>query len=340
MTYWLSYCLIGLVGGGGLLAMLISVHRSRRYNRPWLENLLLMTLTVFLTGMGIEFCFKLFFAQSDTIPTLAQANWRERYYTGTMNSLGFRDKEWTADMVAGKTKVMVVGDSFVEGVGIENPADRFSNRLGDKLGANFVVFNVGQSGANTTDEIKLITEYPYKPNILIFTYFVNDIEGPAAWERGMVRPPRIEIQPYLVPLVKNSYAFNFFYWRIFRFMQAGQPDEKWDWLLNVYNNPEVWWLHQQDLLSIYQGAKSEHIPLIVVAFPAMNHITESQVVTQKVLDLYRQQGVPTLDVAPLIADIPTADLLASPVDPHPSEKVHALVADALYEMIQKLGSKK
>jgi hypothetical protein len=52
--------------------------------------------------------------------------------------------------------------------------------------------------------------------------------------------------------------------------------------------------------------------------------------------LFRERGVPTLDVVELIQDMPVNELVASPVDSHPSERVHSLVAEALYEMINHL----
>lgn len=336
MGYWFGYLIILFLGGGGLIWLLTYLRQAKK-PRPLFENLTLTVLTLFLTLMGLELYFKVFFAQTDTIPTLAERNWREQYYDGTFNSLGYRDVEWTDEVVAGKIKVMVVGDSFVEGVGIEYPEDRFSNRLAQKLGPDYVVFNLGKSGANTAGEIEAITHFPYRPDFLVFSYFPNDIEGTAAWQRGLARPPNIEISPLLLPLVKNSYTFNFLYWRLFRLWQAGQPDTKWLWFLSLYDNPEVWWLHQQELLSIYQGAQSEQVPLIVVVFPSMNHIEESQVVTKRIVALYEERGVPTLDVTKLIKGIPTAELMASPVDSHPNERVHALVAEALYQMFVDTG---
>jgi hypothetical protein len=335
MMYWLGYLLFLCLGGGGLIFLLVRLHRSKTY--PFLGNLTLVILALFVTFMALEFYFKVFYTETDTIYTLAFRNWHERYYEGTFNSLGYRDKEWTPEMIAGKTKVMVVGDSFVEGVGIEYTQDRFPDRLAQKLGPNYAVFNVGRGGAETDNEIQAIIKYPYSPDILVLAYFINDI-GDKSGEFGVPPLPKEQVSPLLSPLVQNSYALNFFYWRLIHILQAGQPDAKWEWLLKLYNHPGAWWVHQQDLLSIVKGAKSQHIPLLVVVFPSMTQIEESKVVTERIIRLFDEQGVPTLDVTPLIKDLPTKELIASPVDPHPSERVHQLVAEALYNMFieQKL----
>jgi len=277
-----------------------------------------------------------FFAEPDAINTLARRNWYARYLPQrAKNSLGYRDQEWSDELVADKTKVMVVGDSFVEGLGIENPDDRFSGLLAQQLGSNYVVFNLGDSGSNTGNQIEALLQYPYSPDILIWSYFVNDIEGKAGL-KWLEKPPLDQLPPPWSPF-ENSHALNFLYWRIYRLSRANEPDAYWAWLLSIYNDPEAWWLYRQQLLSIYEGAKSEQVPLIVVVFPGMQDAAKTTVVTDRVVDLFESQGVATVEVFELVEHIPCEQLMASPVDPHPSELVNRLVADALYEIMMKKG---
>jgi hypothetical protein len=231
---------------------------------------------------------------------------------------------------------MVVGDSFVEGVGIEYTEDRFPDRLGQKLGPDYIVFNLGKRRANTVQEIEAIINYPYRPDILVLAYFINDIDNVRWWYQMDSLDPSEAVPWLLLPLVENSYTFNFIYWRLIRLFQANQPDVQWLSLLRLYNDPGAWWLHQQDLLSIYKGAQSERIPLLVVVFPSMNRPKESKVVTERVINLFESKEVPVIDVADLVEGIPTKKLVASPVDPHPSELVHKLVAEALYKTFIEL----
>lgn len=337
MSYWIGYFLILLGVGGGLITLLIYLSR-RKTTPPLLLNLTLSIVTLFVTFMGLEFYFKVFFDESDSLDTLARQNWRERYANPTTyNSWGFRDIQWTDQMVTGKTKVMIVGDSFVEGVGLKNPQDRFSNLLGQKLGSNYAVFNLGKAGTNTQHHIKYIVDYPYAPDILILTYYINDIEGAVTPENWLKRPPGPKIPALLAPVVNNSYVLNFFYWRLYHLLEPGGPGDTWRWLLTIYDDPEDWWIHQQQLLAIYQGAKAEDIPLVVVVFPNMTYIEESRLVTERIINFFQDKGVSTLDVADLIEKFPTDELIASPVDPHPSQLVNELVAEALYQMFVEQG---
>ena len=336
MRYWLGFFTILLLGGGSLLTLLIYAHRTKSIPET-LVNVILMVLTLFFLGMGLEFYFKVFFAESDAYDTLARQNLRDSYASSAnkkqYNSQGFHDIEWTPEMVAGKTKIMIVGDSFVHGDGIADPNKRFSNLLAQKLGPNYVVFNLGKGGTNTAQQIEFIVNYPFSPDILILSYVFNDIQGAMLERQWRQRPSSPQVPQILAPMVNNSYAFNFLYWRIYRLLEAGQPDEKWLWYLDAYNDPDSWWLHKQQLLQIYKGAKSEQIPFLVIVFPSMEYPEKTKVVTDRVIDLFEQQHVPVLDVSELIRGIPARDLMVSPTDPHPSEFANKLVAEALYKML-------
>ena len=115
MSYWLGYFTlltsetILLIG---LFKFAMRPNRPKSKTRSLISNLSLSLLILLFTFMFIEIYFKLFFAQTDAyFFTLAAQNWRERYWQ-PVNSLGYRDREWSAEDVAGKLKVMVVGDSY------------------------------------------------------------------------------------------------------------------------------------------------------------------------------------------------------------------------------------
>lgn len=337
MLYWISYTLILILGSVLFLLPFFIFRRRGKTPGPGqtlFENIALSLWVLLLTFMALELGFKLFFAQSDAFRyTLASKNWYERYWHE--NSLGYRDIEWTPDKLAGKTKIMVVGDSFVAGSGIARPEDRFGNQLNDLLGEDYVVFNVASPGWDTIDEVKAIVEYPYQPDILILSYYINDIEG-VAYQSGAQRPQiRTDPPAWLSPLVKNSYALNFLYWRLVRLGPQEWADIYWnDWLKKISADPDIRWRHRQELLTIIEGAASEQIPLFVVAFPNLTAIEESQPIIQPVIDLFHEHHIPVLDVSTLLAGRDPADITVNVIDAHPNELVNREIAENLYQMIR------
>ena len=79
-----------------------------------------------------RFFFRYFYAESENVFTGASLNWLARYWHE--NSLGYRDREWTPEDLAGKQTILVTGDSFAAGWGINDPADRFGDVLAQHLG--------------------------------------------------------------------------------------------------------------------------------------------------------------------------------------------------------------
>lgn len=337
MAYWIGYTLILLAGIGLAFGLLIGLRRcwtGSTLGRNLIENILVSSLAFFLAFMAAEVYFA-FFAQTDNqIATLAARNWLNRYWT--LNSMGYRDVEWAELDLQGKRKILVLGDSLAEGYGIKNVEDRFSNILGRKLGADFVVMNIAVAGLNTAGEIEKVKGFPYKPEILIYQYYINDIED-AARERGYrLTNPAPRPWPVFEPLVKNSYALNFIYWRLVQMGPRSPDGDYLSWVKQAYNDPGIWWLHQQQLLTLYEGTASEKVKLVVVVFPALTDVRGSREITSKVVDFFSQRGVPTLDVAGLVEDVPSKQLVVNPFDAHPNEWLHQQVADKLYELVSRL----
>ena len=338
MSYWLAYSailVIGIIFFTGLIIATRKLPKRAGSKQALLENVLLSLLALFLTFMVLELGFKLFFAQSDGFRyTLASRNWYDRYWQE--NSLGYRDEEWVPEELAGKTKVMVVGDSFVAGSGIADPEDRFANQLGHLLGDDYVVFNVSSPGWDTFDEVEAIVDYPYPPDILILSYYINDIEG-AAYASGAQRPQiRRDPPAWLLSLVNNSHAINFLYWRLIRLGPQEWADVYWnDWLKQIGTDPEIRWRHQQELLTIVEGAASEQIPLFVVVFPNLSALEESQFLTQPIINLFQEHDVSVLDVSQLLAGRDLAEITVNAIDSHPNEAINLEVAEHLYQMMRQ-----
>lgn len=336
MGYWIAYILILLAGLAlGAAALVWVSRRPPSFTVRLVQNITLSLLTLFFTLMAAEVFFKVFFAQSDAWnQTLASQNWFKRYWV--TNSLGYRDLEWDPAEVRARKKILVLGDSFAAGQGVERVEDRFSNRLNARLGSDYVVMNIATPGISTQEEIDRVMGFPYKPDILIFQYFINDIRHAAHSEGLISQAPRIEPGPWLKPLVDNSYAANFIYWRAVRLLPLPWQADDYSWLRDAYNNPKIWWLHQQELLTIYNGAASEHVKLLVVVFPGLTDVARSREVTSKVVDFFRERGTPVLDVSDLVEGVPVKQRVANSLDAHPSEWVHQVVADRLYEMVLEL----
>lgn len=332
MNYWTVFSLIAL------LFISLAVNTGCLFQFVWrdpagrtrriVQNLALSLFAFLFIFLAFELYFKLFFIQSDGFGfTLANQNWEERYWRN--NSLEYRDREWTPELLAGRTKILVVGDSFVAGVGVNDPADRFPDRLNQMLGDRYAVMNLGVPGASTKDEIPRALKYPHPPDMVILSYHISDIDDTAN-DMGFTRPPLGVNVPLLVD---HSYALNFLYWRLFRLQRTEVSDNYWTWLFKVYDDPNVWQVYQSELLQLYHLTQEKNIQLIVVLFPHLLTVEQNRPIISRVENVFAEQGVPTLNVAELVAGMDPADLIVNEVDSHPNEFVHRLVAERLYQLV-------
>lgn len=102
--------------------------------------------------------------------------------SATINSLGYRGKEFTLEKPAGKTRVLVVGDSMTFGWGVgDNQTYPYllENILKEKGVSNAEVINGGYVGGLSPDSYYVYLKNQglgLKPDILILGFFVwNDI---------------------------------------------------------------------------------------------------------------------------------------------------------------------
>jgi lysophospholipase L1-like esterase len=89
----------------------------------------------------------------------------------TINSKGLRDKEREYKKPAGIKRVIVLGDSFTWGWGVEEK-DKFTEILNNKLPSNYEVINMGVSGYGTDQELLTLERegLKYNPDLVIVAF--------------------------------------------------------------------------------------------------------------------------------------------------------------------------
>ena len=146
--------------------------------------------------------------------TLADERWKVKY-GGPINEDGFRDIDHSVATLQTKKVAIVVGDSFAEGSGIKDAEDRFSNLLATRLAGEWEFVNIARAGWNTRDEYIAIAGYSPVPDLIVLSYYINDITGvtpslnnSSFW---ITQPP-----VWLRPLVDHSYFASLVYWKLYR----------------------------------------------------------------------------------------------------------------------------
>lgn len=305
-----------------------------------------LTTLVIMLGLG-EAYFRYFVLKSDGYDfTLMAQHWKavcwnpiftlhsDQYPNGKVE---YRDRTWTDADVQGKKKIMIIGDSFVAGHGICNAKDRFGDVLQSRLGDGYAVFNVAVNGWGTPEETYYPLLYPYKPDIVVLSYFVNDIRNAITLTKHDY-PDMIARPDWLVntPL-KDSFLVDYVYWQIIYKRQFAESNAKlWQALLDSYFVPDIWAEHRSEIMQIVTWAKQNNTPLIVIVWPTLENIESSAKQTGMVEQLFRENGATVISASDMFRSDPPASLVVNNIDSHPNESTHRRMADALYNVIQGL----
>ncbi|MDL1900822.1 SGNH/GDSL hydrolase family protein [Anaerolineae bacterium CFX9] len=317
-----------LIAAVGVALTLGAWQKRSRALRVVSINLLITYGVIVLLLGGAEVYFRTAYAESDGLPTLALENWLARYWQ--TNSLGYRDREWTPEVYAGRRTILAVGDSFTAGWGIADPADRWTDRLAALLGEGSALINLGDPGAATPRALQHLQDYPLQtPDVVIWQYYLNDIDDAAL---------SIGLDPGLNPLegmpswAQESYLGNFVYWRLANPQMRGTSTYI-EWLFSMFDHSVVWEIHARQLNAVIDQVEAMGADLIVVIFPDMLRPADSIPYVDRVAQVFEARGYG--DAVTKLFDaaeaMPLLERIVSPRDAHPSAAFSALVAQMLYE---------
>ncbi|MCF0058271.1 SGNH/GDSL hydrolase family protein [Dyadobacter sp. CY356] len=296
-----------------------------------LANVVTLVVPLLVTLIFLEIIFMFVPQSHEGVLSKASQIWWEKYWN-PVNKLGYHDKEVTKS--SGKKNVLVIGDSFAAGHGLENVSDRFSDQLEEKLGkSQYAVYNLGVSGADTRDEYKRLKEFPVKPDIIILQYFPNDIEK-VGREKGLSlsgTAPYADLKGLMASLVKRFYLPNFIYWQL--------PHASFStfetFVQTAYSDTTILNSHLQDLSNMIAYRDSTGAKMYAVFIPFLFQLDKSAIYTKPVENYLRGKGVTVVPINDGIAKIPEKERVVGKNDGHGSKTLNTLIADRLFDVMKK-----
>jgi hypothetical protein len=304
-----------------------------RWLRSVSSGLLVSLVTLCALGVGGELYFRNYADSGFPFTeTFASLNWMQRYRH--LNSEGFRDHEWDYEALRHQRVIYCIGDSFMEGWGIDDPEDRFCNVLGGLLGDEYGVVNLGRINTATGTQLSLLrdqmTAHPdIQPEVVIWQYYLNDVEfagfNIVGWYQAAF-PPR-------PPIADESHLANFAYWQYAR-RNVSVPGGVgyWQFMYNAYDHSVVWDTHRQEIDALVEYVESIGARLIVVIFPNPSDPVGSVAYVDRVAQAVEAHGVTEiLKLYDIAAGTPLEQLIVSPLDSHPSVWFNHYVGEQLYE---------
>jgi len=257
------------------------------------------------------------------------------------NSLVYRDAEPRPSR-PGVHRVVVVGDSFTEGWGVREPDTypRVLERLLDRAEpGRWEVWNCGKANA---DFPQLLYDFEralaLRPDIVVYGMVLND---PEMSPRLRARKPHALynlLQPRDAPELGGSRLLMFVRNRLAERRTRGATIR---WYLDLFTDENRRWkttkdkIRQMDRMTRERGGS-----FLVAVWPMLLGIEGPYpfaAAHATIASFCDKSAVHHLDLLPALAGRSSASLCVHPVDMHPNEVAHRLVAERLEPVVRSLG---
>jgi lysophospholipase L1-like esterase len=259
------------------------------------------------------------------------------------NSLGFRENEYPVERASGKRRIVVLGDSYTFGLGVEfgqTYGKRLEARLSRALGPTEVI-NFGVSGYNTVQELATLREIAarYRPDLIVVGFVLNDVErmlpakkaqaagawSPLAAHNSLKRHSML--YRYLAPKVGAVFA-------LFGARYAFGVTHN---LIDSYSEASPGWADaRRALLGIAGEARRLQAGMLVVVFPMMVDFRSYPLdhAHRAVMRFCQENGIEALDLLGRFRN-ENAAALAVFLDGHPNARAHQIFADEIYAYLAR-----
>ena len=246
----------------------------------------------------------------------------------TTNSEGHRDREIPVDRQPGVGRIVMLGDSFIEGWGVpfEDTISKRLEKLFDQSGEKVEVMNTGVGNYNTVMEVQafLTRDAKFNPDMVVLNYTFNDAEPvPSYGSTGF--------------LSRNSEAAVFLVGSIDSLLRLFGQKRTWDqYYLGLYDTPG-WDAAKAAIRKLAEYCRQNKIKLMIVSWPELHDVQHYRL--QKITDLLHgaddDEKVPFVDLLNAVKDQEPSKLWVTPPDPHPNAYANRLYADYLFPFLKE-----
>lgn len=325
--------------------------------REWAKNLAVALVSLLITCLVLEVALRILVPEGPPGTSYGKEVHR--------NSLHLRDHEFAVPKPAGVQRVLVLGDSFTWGVGLdlEQTIPKRLQALLAEQGESVEVINAAHPGDNTIEELLTLEEIgpKYEPDLVLVVYNLNDIEyrpelapkidgeEPAPAEAAT---PVVEIDPGedITQYSKNSGLRGLVLAAerrsiLVRFLvpRVGMPlrrmglleSVEFSWVQKIFQgftdeNPG-WRESQRGLLEISEYCRARDCEMVVAIYPLLVELDDykGRAAHAAVAEVSRSVGATTVDLLEIFEGTSASSHWINVLDSHPDAAAHEAVAEAL-----------
>ena len=264
------------------------------------------------------------------------------------NSFGIRGPEISLEKPAGVFRIVVLGDSWAFGWGVEE-GDQFPIvlerllREGSAPGEpRYEVLNFSVSAYNTLQQLAVLERKAlrFSPDLVMVAYNVNDVEklDPATRKTAQGRTRALERA-----LTRHSHLIRLIDDRLRRLAlkSAFESSGKVDHYRALYASGARPWARVQAALAEIRQLSAEAGAVTYLVHCPWMHILDDRnpyrEIHRQVIDASERLGIPSLDLFDTFKGRDPAALRISPLDGHPRAEGHRIAAEAIARDLRRRG---
>ena len=289
------------------------------------------------------------------------------YDTGALvsiNSAGWRGKEFSKAKPAGTVRILGVGDSYTFGkaVGDEDIfLAQLERMLNENGGARYETINTGHDGANTYEELRYFRKHDMMalaPDVVVLGFTIGNDAELTFWDNRKILRSKLRDKSLMLDVTESDWFRGLKRnSRIAGILGAGADWANKDLItrhafklkLKSYDEGgEAWQSCRNSLIGFYDMCRENKVPLVIILFPDWtrdarqtyaDYPEEFKAIHNRLISLFAgRSGVTVVDI---VDDLKATGLsvkeLSVPIDGHPNSVWHALVALKLKEAVKVLG---
>jgi hypothetical protein len=270
------------------------------------------------------------------------------------------------DTAGNNFRVMVLGDSYINGGGIEFK-DNFSQQLKlllqthNRSYKDIYVLDVSKPSSNNFDNVQTYFQFveKYKPDAVVLGYNYNDAMGNLDKEMKQteienfedIRPSTGEKQTLIKRIYDIIYQSRFVFFVLHNLHDELKthgivfPNSSFSLMLNDYSENHQNWIRSKSLLqTMIDDAKKRNIRLYVLRFPEINLLEYPKLFSKADATIERfftQPGstIHYVNGTEVFKGESSKDNILSKYDGHPNERAHKKMANALFTLITNENEK-
>lgn len=275
-----------------------------------------------------------------------QAEHQEHEYT--TNRFGLRDRDHVTPKPADRLRVLMLGDSFTHGLGVEDDAAIFPELVEVALNelpwprapGGVEILNGGLPGSLTKNWVRLFERVAddFDPDLVLIVFFLRD--GTATGSSDYFHEVRAEMARLERDSIVYRHSYLYRAWLDVEIRERLVAEYTGEFESAYFGNTEQtkeWRRAQKNLLRLRDTARARGADVALVIFPILVELTERYPFRSEVellVEFGRENGFPTHDLLPAYLGREGSQLWVSPYDQHPNARGHAVAAEALLPFVQ------